>query len=179
MLIVVFCIVLVQIFVCKLVQQECILVIVFWFLVILMIFSLLMLFFGWIMLDGRMLVLLICIGVLGGVGQILLILVYCYVDVFLVVLFEYFLMLLVLVFGWLVFDEIFSIVMLMGVMLVIIVGILIIWCEYKLGFECLCQCKVMMLQGQGLIGLGLVSKFKGYVIMQIGFFCCVVQVLFG
>ncbi len=141
------CTALAQIFVRKLVREERISAIVFWFSITSTLLGLLTLPFGWVMPDAREAALLISIGLLGGLGQILMTSSYRHADASLVAPFEYVSMLLALAIGWFVFGEAPTLVMLAGASLVIAAGILIIWREHQLGLERSRQRKAMSPQG--------------------------------
>ncbi len=141
------CTALAQIFVRKLVAEESISAIVFWFSVTSTLLGLLTLPFGWVMPDARTAALLVGIGLMGGVAQILMTTAYRYADASLVAPFEYVSMILALIIGWFVFGEAPTLVMLAGAALVITAGILIIWREHQLGLERTRQRKAMTPQG--------------------------------
>ena len=141
------CTALAQIFVRKLVHEERISAIVFWFSITSTILGLLTLPFGWVVPSLREAVLLVSIGLLGGLGQILMTSAYRYADASLIAPFEYVSMLLALAIGWFIFGEAPTMVMLLGAALVILAGILIIWRERQLGLERSRQRKAMTPQG--------------------------------
>lgn len=136
-----------QVFVRKLVLEEKITAIVFWFSVTSTVLSLLTLPFGWVIPNPMTAVLLVTIGLLGGIGQILLTSAYRFADASLVAPFEYSSMLLALLIGWFIFSEAPTAIMLAGAALVILAGILIIWRERQLGLERTRQRKAMTPQG--------------------------------
>ena len=141
------CTALAQIFVRKLVHEERISAIVFWFSITSTILGLLTLPFGWVVPSLREAVLLVSIGLLGGLGQILMTSAYRHADASLIAPFEYVSMLLALAIGWFIFGEAPTMVMLLGAALVILAGILIIWRERQLGLERSRQRKAMTPQG--------------------------------
>jgi len=124
-----------QVFVRKLVQTEQTSSIVFWFSVTASVLALATVPFGWVMPSWPVLAALVSAGLLGGFGQILLTTSYRLADVSVVAPFEYSSMLLSVAIGYWVFDEVPTLVMLAGVILVIAAGVLIIWRERALGLE--------------------------------------------
>jgi drug/metabolite transporter (DMT)-like permease len=81
------------------------------------------------------LALLICAGLLGGVGQILLTSSYRHADASLIAPFEYASMILSIAVGYTVFGEVPGAATLAGGAMVVTAGILIIWRERQLGLE--------------------------------------------
>ena len=79
--------------------------------------------------------LLVCAGLLGGLGQILLTSSYREADASLVAPFDYASMLFALLIGYGVFGEVPTRMMLAGAALIITAGILIIWRERQLGLK--------------------------------------------
>lgn len=124
-----------QVFVRKLVAQEDTATIVFWFSVTASVLSLVTLPWGWVVPSWGVVVMLVCAGLLGGVGQILLTSSYRFADASVIAPFEYASMLLALGVGYLVFDEAPTVTMLAGAAIIISAGVLIIWRERKLGIE--------------------------------------------
>ena len=141
------CAALAQIFVRKLVQEERISAIVFWFSVTSTVLGLATLPFGWVLPDPQTAALLVMTGFLGGLGQILLTSAYRFADASLVAPFEYSSMVLALLIGWFIFGEAPTRVVVTGATLVILAGILIIWRERQLGIERTRQRKAMTPQG--------------------------------
>jgi drug/metabolite transporter (DMT)-like permease len=78
---------------------------------------------------------LVCAGLLGGVGQILLTSSYRYADASLVAPFDYTSMILALGIGYFIFAEVPTGTMLLGAAIVIAAGVLIIWRERMLGLQ--------------------------------------------
>ena len=78
---------------------------------------------------------LIGAGLAGGVGQILLTSSYRYADASLIAPFEYSSMLLAIGVGYVVFNEVPTVTMLAGAVLIVIAGIAIIWRERQLGLK--------------------------------------------
>ncbi|MGB5558080.1 MAG: DMT family transporter [Paracoccaceae bacterium] len=124
-----------QVFVRKLVQIETTAAIVFYFSVSATVLSMLTIPYGWIMPSVSVLAMLVAAGLLGGVGQIFLTSAYRFADVSVIAPFEYASMLLALASGYFIFNEVPTLTMLGGAMLVILAGVLIIWREHQLGLE--------------------------------------------
>lgn len=124
-----------QIFIRRMVGQESVSAIVFWFSATTTVLSLITLPFGWVVPTAGTTMLLISCGIIGGVAQILLTTAYRYADASVVAPFDYASMLLALVIGWYGFGEAASPVMLAGSALVIAAGIAIAWREGQLGRE--------------------------------------------
>ncbi|WP_304616305.1 DMT family transporter [Paracoccus sp. (in: a-proteobacteria)] len=141
------CAALAMIFVRKLVRSERTSAIVFWFSITGSGLSLLTLPFGWVLPDGRTLVLLVMTGLLGGVGQILLTSAYRHADASVVAPFDYVSMLLAVAIGWWFFAEVPGLPVILGSALVIVAGIMIIWRERRLGLERASQRKASTPQG--------------------------------
>lgn len=132
-----------QVFVRKLVQTEGTAVIVFWFTVTSSLLALMTIPWGWALLAPQAALMLIMAGLLGGIGQILLTSSYRYADASLVAPFDYTSMILALVIGYFIFDEVPKGTMLMGAGIVIAAGVLIIWRERTLGLQRAQQRKAM------------------------------------
>ncbi|MEL6683610.1 MAG: DMT family transporter, partial [Pseudomonadota bacterium] len=124
-----------QVFVRKLVATETTAAIVFWFTITSSLMALLTLPWGWVMPTWQVALMLIMAGCLGGVGQILLTSSYRYADASLVAPFDYTSMILALVIGYFIFDEVPTGTMLVGAGIVIAAGVLIIWRERMLGLQ--------------------------------------------
>ncbi|MHA7886116.1 DMT family transporter [Roseicyclus sp.] len=129
------CAALAQVFVRKLVQTETVSAIVFYFSITATVLSLLTLPWGWTLPEPQVLALLICAGLLGGVGQILLTSSYRHADASLIAPFEYASMILSIAVGYTVFGEVPGAATLAGGAMVVTAGILIIWRERQLGIE--------------------------------------------
>ncbi len=129
------CAALAQVFVRKMVETEETSAIVFWFSVTSTGLSLLTLPFGWQVPSLQVAGMLVLAGLLGGLGQIGLTAAYRYADAGVVAPFDYFSMLLALLIGYFIFNEVPSLTVLAGAALVIAAGILIIWRERRLGLE--------------------------------------------
>lgn len=141
------CAALAQVFVRKLVATERTSAIVFWFSITSTLLSLITLPFGWVVPTLAQTALLICAGLLGGLGQILLTSSYRFADASIVAPFEYASMIFALLIGYFFFDEVPTQVMLAGASLVILAGVLIIWRERQLGLERSRQRKAMSPHG--------------------------------
>lgn len=124
-----------QILVRSLVHQEKTATIVFYFSLSSAVLSLLTLPFGWVWPTPTETMLLICAGILGGIGQILLTTSYRYADASLVAPFDYASMLFALAIGWFAFGEMPTPTMLAGAALIMVAGIMIIWRERQLGLK--------------------------------------------
>lgn len=130
-----FCAAMAQIFVRRLVREERVSAIVFWFSVTASVLGLATLPFGWVVPDAGTAVLLVLTGVLGGMGQILLTASYRHADASVIAPFDYVSMLLAVAIGWWIFDEGLTLPVVIGSSMVILAGILIIWREHRLGLE--------------------------------------------
>ena len=124
-----------QVFVRKLVATESTAAIVFWFTITSSIMALFTLPWGWVMPSWQVALMLIMAGFLGGIGQIFLTSSYRFADASLVAPFDYTSMILALLIGYFVFDEVPTGTMLIGAGIVILAGVLIIWRERKLGLQ--------------------------------------------
>lgn len=136
-----------QVFIRKLVGTESTAAIVFYFSITATLLSLLSLPFGWVVPELPELGLLIMAGILGGIGQILLTMSYRFADTSVIAPFEYISILLAVIVGYTVFDEILTVNTLAGVALVILAGLIIIYRERKLGLERARQREAMTPQG--------------------------------
>jgi|TARA_B110000285_G_scaffold141735_1_gene158525 drug/metabolite transporter (DMT)-like permease len=132
-----------QVFVRKLVQTEGTAAIVFWFSITSAVLALCTLPWGWAMPSVGVAAMLIMAGLLGGLGQIFLTSSYRYADASLVAPFDYASMILALIIGYFVFDEVPTGTMLLGAGIVILAGVLIIWRERVLGLQRAQQRKAM------------------------------------
>ena len=132
-----------QVFVRKLVQTERTAAIVFWFTVISSLLALCTIPWGWAVPSWSAVIMLVCAGLLGGVGQILLTSSYRYADASLVAPFDYTSMILALGIGYFIFAEVPTGTMLLGAAIVIAAGVLIIWRERMLGLQRAQQRKAM------------------------------------
>lgn len=124
-----------QVFVRKLVATESTAAIVFWFTITSSVMALFTLPWGWVMPTWTIATMLVMAGLLGGIGQILLTSSYRFADASLVAPFDYSSMILALLIGYFIFDEVPTGTMLIGAGIVIAAGVLIIWRERKLGLQ--------------------------------------------
>jgi drug/metabolite transporter (DMT)-like permease len=124
-----------QVFVRKLVATESTAAIVFWFTITSSFMALFTLPWGWVVPTWTIAAMLVMAGFLGGIGQILLTSSYRFADASLVAPFDYTSMILALLIGYFIFDEVPTGTMLIGAGIVIIAGVLIIWRERKLGLQ--------------------------------------------
>jgi len=107
--------------------------IVFYFMSLTSLLGLLTLALGWTVPDLKDFVLLVTIGVLGGLGQMLLVQAYRYGDASLIAPFEYSTMIWATALGWFVFGEWPVLAVLLGSLIVIASGIYVILREQQLG----------------------------------------------
>ncbi|MCF3642855.1 DMT family transporter [Rhizobium sp. TRM95111] len=119
----------------KLVQTEKTPTIVLYFSLSASVFSLATLPFGWPRLDATALTLLALAGFCGGVAQILLTESYRYADVSTIAPFEYTSIVLGIVIGYTLFDDVPTSTMLIGTAIVVSAGIFIILREHRLGIR--------------------------------------------
>ena len=124
-----------QVFVRKLVHDERVSAIVFYFSVNSALLSLVSLPFGWTMPDAAGFAMLVAAGLLGGLGQVLLTSSYRHADASVIAPFDYASMLLAIAIGYVVFDEVPTLGVIGGAALVVFAGILIIWREGRLGLR--------------------------------------------
>lgn len=124
-----------QIFTRKLVAVEKTVTIVFYFTTTSATLSLLTIPFGWIVPSLYEASLLIISGLAGGLGQILLTSSYRFAPTAVIAPFDYVSMLLALIVGYFIFDEVPTTIMLIGAVVVITAGFLIIWRESRLGIS--------------------------------------------
>lgn len=136
-----------QVFVRRLVAEEKVSAIVFYFSVNSALLSLISLPFGWTVPDPASAAMLVGAGLFGGLGQVLLTSSYRYADASVIAPFEYASMLLALCVGYAVFGEVPTRIVLGGAALVVFAGILIIWRERQLGLERDRQRRAMTPQG--------------------------------
>lgn len=136
-----------QVFVRRLVIEEKVSAIVFYFSVNSALLSLVSLPWGWVMPDAVTAAMLVTAGLFGGLGQVLLTASYRHADASVIAPFEYASMLLALAVGYAVFGEVPTLVVIAGASLVVFAGILIIWRERQLGLERDRQRRAMTPQG--------------------------------
>ncbi|WP_307233266.1 DMT family transporter [Pararhizobium capsulatum] len=98
-------------------------------------FSLLTLPLGWEPMPLSSFLLLMMAGFCGGIAQLLLTQSYRYADMSTIAPFEYTSILLGIIIGYFLFDDVPTRTMLVGTAIVISAGIFIIWREHKLGLE--------------------------------------------
>ncbi len=119
----------------KLVMREKTHTIVLYFSLSAACFSLLTVPFGWEPLPWSSFLLLMLAGFCGGVAQLLLTQSYRHADMSTIAPFEYTSILLGIVIGYFLFDDIPTSTMLLGTAIVVCAGIFIIWREHQLGLE--------------------------------------------
>ena len=124
-----------QVYIRKLTATEGTAAIVFWFSVTATVLSLITAYWGWVWPTPQTFALLVCAGLIGGVGQICLTTSYRLAEASLIAPFDYVSMLLAVIIGFVVFDEVPTQAVLMGSSLIIGAGALIIWRESQLGLE--------------------------------------------
>ncbi len=89
--------------------------------------------FGWRMPSPGDFALLVCVGILGGIGQILLTQSYRFADASLVAPFEYTTMVWAFLIGWFVFGQAPEKTVVIGALIVAAAGLFVLWREHKLG----------------------------------------------
>jgi len=124
-----------QVFARKLVATETTGSIVFYFSLMSSAMALLTLPFGWKVPATEVVLLLIGAGLLGGVGQILLTESYRHAEVAVIAPFEYCSIILALLIGYFVFNELPTRIMMIGVAFIVAAGIIIIERERRLGIK--------------------------------------------
>ncbi len=124
-----------QVFARKLVATETTGSIVFYFSIMSSVLALLTIPFGWKLPGPFEAILLVSAGILGGVGQILLTESYRYAEVAVIAPFEYCSIMVALLVGYFVFDELPTGIMMAGVALIVTAGIIIIARERRLGIQ--------------------------------------------
>ena len=80
-------------------------------------------------------VLLVCAGIAGGVGQLLLTSCYRYADMSVIAPFEYVSLILTIIIGLVVFAEVPTLTMIGGALIIVASGIAVIWREHYLGLD--------------------------------------------
>jgi drug/metabolite transporter (DMT)-like permease len=131
-----------QIFVKRMTGTERPEAIVFYFALTATLLSLLTVPFGWVMPRGIEWVWMVGAGLLGAVGQLLLTSSYRYAEVSVLAPFTYVSMLSALMIGWLFFDEVPTIQILLGAALVIASGVAVVLRERQLGLKRAAEAKV-------------------------------------
>ncbi|MEM9393983.1 MAG: DMT family transporter [Pseudomonadota bacterium] len=109
--------------------------IVFWFTITSMTLSLATIPFGWVVPDGPVAAMLICAGLCGGAGQILMTTAYSKADVSLLAPFDYASIVMAIAVGYFVFSEAPTTNMILGAMIVTAAWGAIIWRERKLALQ--------------------------------------------
>lgn len=126
---------LVQIHIRTLVQTEHTAAIVFYFSMTATLLSLLSLPFGWVIPDGRDLILLVGAGLIGGVAQILVTSSYRFGGASMLAPFDYASLIFAALIGYVIFAEVPTSATIIGASLVVLGGVLIIWRERQLGMD--------------------------------------------
>ena len=124
-----------QIQVRRLVATEETAAIVFYFSLTATSFSLLTAPFGWVFPAPEVVAMLIGAGMIGGVAQILLTSAYRFAGAAVLAPFDYASILFAIVFGYMFFDEVPTVMVLAGSALVMTAGGIIIWRERQLGLQ--------------------------------------------
>jgi len=119
----------------RLVQTERSATIVLYFSITSSIFGLCTLPFGWVMPTPQQFAMLIGAGIFGGIAQILLTESYRHADMSVVAPFEYASLILSIAAGYFFFNDIPTVEMLVGGLIVVGSGLFIIYREHKLGLE--------------------------------------------
>ncbi len=91
--------------------------------------------FGWVMPTPEQFALLVGAGIFGGIGQILLTESYRHADMSVVAPFEYASLILSIIVGYVLFQDVPSLQMLLGGLIVVGSGLFIIYREHRLGLE--------------------------------------------
>ncbi|MGH6925581.1 MAG: DMT family transporter [Propylenella sp.] len=99
--------------------------------------------FGWVVPSPGDAALLVCVGLLGGIGQIMMTTAYRYADAATVASFDYVSMLWGVAFGYALFGEVPTESVLIGGSIIVAAGIFIIWRERRLGLRRKRQRKAM------------------------------------
>lgn len=126
---------LVQIHIRILVQTEHTAAIVFYFSATASVLSLMSLPFGWVVPSLHTMMLLVLSGVLGGMAQILVTSSYRFGTASMLAPVDFSSMLFAILIGYVWFEELPTLVMMIGAALVIAGNILVIWREHQLGLE--------------------------------------------
>ncbi len=122
-----------QVFVRKLVQSESTAAIVFYFSLSTTVLSLGTIPFGWVWPGWTIITALVCTGLFGAFGQILLTSAYRGAPASVIAPFEYVSMLMAIGIGFAIFDEIPTVQTLIGAGIIMAAGLFIIWRERQLG----------------------------------------------
>ncbi len=125
----------VQIHIRQLVQVDHPAAVVFYFSVTASVLSATTIFFGWTMPNWEQAAILIAMGLIGGVAQILVTSSYRFGQASMLAPYDYTSMLFAIIIGYLWFDELPTISILIGAALVIAGNVVVIWREHQLGLE--------------------------------------------
>ncbi len=117
----------------KMVETETTAAIVFYFMIICAVMALLSLPFGWVWPTPYQAAILVCVGVLGGLGQILMTASYRYADASLIAPFDYISMVWASIFGYVLFGDWPVREVWIGVSIVIASGLFVVYREHVLG----------------------------------------------
>lgn len=109
--------------------------IVFWFSTSASLFALLTLPFGWIWPSPTQAALLVLAGICGGIAQVLMTEAYRYAEASTVAPFEYSSLILSLIIGYWAFNDVPTVHMILGGIIVVGSGVFIVWRERQLGLE--------------------------------------------
>jgi len=131
-----------QVFVKGMANRESTTAIVFWFSMTSTVLSLTTIPFGWVWPTGYELALLCGAGVIGGLGQILLTASYRFAEAGVLAPFTYVSMLWSVVIGFVWFNEVPTVGMLIGACFVIAAGVIIVLRERALGHDATARRKV-------------------------------------
>jgi drug/metabolite transporter (DMT)-like permease len=121
-----------QIFIKRMASVETTAAIVFYFSMTSLSLSLLSVPFGWVWPTGTELSLLVGAGFVGGLGQVLLTSSYRFADASILAPFTYVSMIWALMIGYFIFEEVPTVMMLVGAALVILSGVAIVLRERQL-----------------------------------------------
>ncbi|MGI9367199.1 MAG: DMT family transporter [Ruegeria sp.] len=125
----------VQIHIRQLVQVDHPAAIVFYFSATATILSGLTIFFGWTMPTWEQAAILIAMGLIGGIAQILVTSSYRFGQASMLASYDYTSMLFAIFIGYIWFDELPTVSILIGAALVIAGNVVVIWREHQLGLE--------------------------------------------
>ena len=109
--------------------------IVFYFTLTTSVAGALTVFLGWKLPTAGDTVLMVCAGIAGGIGQILLTSSYRHADVSVIAPFDYCSLLWALVIGYFLFGEVPNLIVLLGASIVIAAGVTVIYWERQLGLK--------------------------------------------
>lgn len=131
-----------QVFVKGMASSESTTAIVFWFSMTATVLSLFTIPFGWVVPTGSELALLVGAGLIGGLGQILLTASYRFAEAGVLAPFTYVSMLWSVLIGYIWFNEVPTVGMLVGACFVIAAGVIIVLRERRLGDDATARRKV-------------------------------------